>query len=115
MWWVLKSCPRPSWTRRKTPGATALKTWNFTPRRRKSCFLNWWKKGCGPRSLCSDPPRKGCEEAVLAAIAQAALERVVYVSCDPATLARDAKFLCAHSFQALRRQSVDMFCARPGM
>ena len=35
---------------------------------------------------------------------------VVYVICDPATLARDAKFLCAHSFQALRCQSVDMFC-----
>lgn len=68
------------------------------------------EKGLRPQVVVLDPPRKGCEEAVLAAIAQAAPERVVYVSCDPATLARDAKFLCAHGFQALRCQSVDMFC-----
>ena len=68
------------------------------------------EKGLRPQVVVLDPPRKGCEEAVLAAIAQAAPERVVYVSCDPATLARDAKFLCDHGFQALRCQSVDMFC-----
>ncbi|MBE5782882.1 MAG: 23S rRNA (uracil(1939)-C(5))-methyltransferase RlmD [Clostridiales bacterium] len=57
-----------------------------------------------------DPPRKGCEEAVLAAIVEAGPKRVVYVSCDVATQARDAKYLCAHGYEVIRCQSVDMFC-----
>ena len=47
---------------------------------------------------------------MLRAIAQAAPRRVVYVSCDPATQARDAKILCAQGYRATRCQSVDMFC-----
>lgn len=68
------------------------------------------EKGLKPDVIVLDPPRKGCEEKVLAAIAQCAPEKVVYVSCDPATLARDAKYLCAHGYSAQKCQSVDMFC-----
>ena len=68
------------------------------------------KKGLRPDVIVLDPPRKGCEERVLAAIAECAPEKVVYVSCDPATLARDAKYLCAHGYTAKKCQSVDMFC-----
>lgn len=68
------------------------------------------EKGLRPDVIVLDPPRKGCEEKVLAAIAQCAPEKVVYVSCDPATLARDAKYLCAHGYAAQKCQSVDMFC-----
>ena len=68
------------------------------------------REGLRPQVVVLDPPRKGCEEAVLSAIAEAGPQRVVYVSCDPATLARDAKFLCAHGYQAEKCQSVDMFC-----
>ena len=57
-----------------------------------------------------DPPRKGCEEKVLEAICQCAPEKVVYISCDVATQARDAKYLTAHGYQAVKCQSVDMFC-----
>ena len=67
-------------------------------------------QGLCPDVVVLDPPRKGCEEQVLSAIAQAAPERVVYVSCDPATQARDAKYLCAHGYRAEACQSVDMFC-----
>ncbi len=67
-------------------------------------------QGLQPDVIVLDPPRKGCEEAVLAAIAQAAPRRVVYVSCDPATLARDAKYLTAHGYRAEKCQCVDMFC-----
>ena len=67
-------------------------------------------QGLRPDVVVLDPPRKGCEEPVLSAIAQAAPQRVVYVSCDPATQARDAKILCAYGYLPTRCQSVDMFC-----
>jgi len=67
-------------------------------------------KGMRPDVIVIDPPRKGCEEAVLQAIIEAAPERVVYVSCGAPTLARDAKILCAGGYRAEKVQCVDMFC-----
>ena len=66
--------------------------------------------GLRPDVIVVDPPRKGCEEAVLDAIAQAAPERVVYVSCGAPTLARDARRLCENGYRVDRVQCVDMFC-----
>lgn len=68
------------------------------------------EQGLRPDVVVLDPPRKGCEEKVLSAIAQASPKRVVYVSCDVATQARDAKFLCQRGYEAVKCQSVDMFC-----
>lgn len=68
------------------------------------------EKGLRPQVVMLDPPRKGCEEKVLAAICTSAPEKVVYISCDVATQARDAKYLCAHGYEAVKCQSVDMFC-----
>lgn len=57
-----------------------------------------------------DPPRKGADDKTLQAILQAAPRRIVYVSCDPATLARDAKALCAAGVYQIRQvQPIDMF------
>ena len=56
-----------------------------------------------------DPPRKGCDEALLGTIVEMAPERVVYVSCDPATLARDLKYLCGQGYVLERVRAVDMF------
>ncbi len=56
-----------------------------------------------------DPPRKGCEEAALTAIAASNVSRIVYVSCNPATLARDIKILCAKGYGVTALQPVDMF------
>ena len=56
-----------------------------------------------------DPPRKGCDEAVLTAIAQAAPRRVVYVSCDPATLARDVARFRASGYAPQKAECVDLF------
>lgn len=66
--------------------------------------------GLRPDVILVDPPRKGCEEAVLRAIIQARPSRVVYVSCGAPTLARDAKILCEGGYRAERVQCVDMFC-----
>ena len=60
-------------------------------------------------AIVLDPPRKGCEEAALAAIAKSSANRVVYVSCNPATLARDCKYLAEHGFSLSSVRPVDMF------
>jgi 23S rRNA (uracil1939-C5)-methyltransferase len=56
-----------------------------------------------------DPPRKGCEEVVLNAIAQARVRNVWYLSCDAATLARDLKFLVSNGYRLGVVQPFDMF------
>jgi 23S rRNA (uracil1939-C5)-methyltransferase len=56
-----------------------------------------------------DPPRKGCEESLLETIVQMEPKKVVYVSCDPATLARDLKYLDSHGYEVRKVQPVDMF------
>lgn len=60
-------------------------------------------------AILLDPPRKGCEPEVLKAIADSGVERVVYVSCNPATLARDASILRTYGFLPVTIQPVDMF------
>ena len=56
-----------------------------------------------------DPPRKGCDEAVLDTIAKMGVEKIVYVSCDSATLARDLRYLCDKGYELERVRTVDMF------
>lgn len=56
-----------------------------------------------------DPPRKGCDETLLDTIVEMKPEKVVYVSCDSATLARDLKYLCERGYQMERVCPVDMF------
>ena len=56
-----------------------------------------------------DPPRKGCDERCLETILKMAPERVVYVSCDSSTLARDLKYLCANGYELKRVRPCDMF------
>ena len=68
------------------------------------------ENGLRPDVIVLDPPRKGCDPAVLQAIIAAAPKRVVYVSCGAPTLARDAKLLAEGRYAAERVQCVDMFC-----
>ena len=56
-----------------------------------------------------DPPRKGCDEALLDTIVKMRPEKVVYVSCDSATLARDLKMLCGAGYELEKVRAVDMF------
>lgn len=56
-----------------------------------------------------DPPRKGCDETLLNTIVEMQPEKVVYVSCDSATLARDLKYLCEKGYQLEKVCPVDMF------
>lgn len=67
------------------------------------------KEGVSADVIVVDPPRKGCEESLLDTIVKMAPERVVYVSCDSATLARDLKYLCERGYELVKGQGVDQF------
>ena len=71
------------------------------------------KKGVGlagkPDIVILDPPRKGCDALLLEGIAAAAPKRVIYVSCNPATLARDAALLGKMGYKVMQFKCVDMF------
>lgn len=87
---------------------------------------NEWREGVGgndegrrdgkawdmshPDVIVVDPPRKGCDVACLNTILKMKPERVVYVSCDSATLARDLKILCAGGYELKRGRVCDQFC-----
>lgn len=67
------------------------------------------KNGVYADVIVVDPPRKGCDETLLSTIVKMAPKRVVYVSCDPATLARDVKILGANGYQVEKVSVVDQF------
>ena len=56
-----------------------------------------------------DPPRKGCDPAALEIMVKMQPERIVYVSCDSATLARDVKWLGEHGYEVKKVKACDMF------
>ena len=66
-------------------------------------------------AVLMDPPRKGLEPAVIRAVAEAGPSRVVYVSCNPATLARDAALFREAGYETVKAQPVDMFCWTSGI
>jgi 23S rRNA (uracil1939-C5)-methyltransferase len=70
---------------------------------------NWYKEGIVADVLVVDPPRKGCDEALLQTIIEMKPKKVVYVSCNPATLARDLRVLEDGGYKTVEVQPVDMF------
>ncbi len=67
------------------------------------------KEGVSADVIVVDPPRKGCDPELLDTMLQIRPKRIVYVSCDPATLARDLKLLCAGGYKLQKVQPVDQF------
>ncbi len=67
------------------------------------------REGVRPDAVVIDPPRKGCDEALLDTIATMAPQKLVYVSCDPATLARDLARLADRGYEAEWVTPVDLF------
>lgn len=71
-----------------------------------------YEKSCGKLSadvVTLDPPRKGCDEKLLDTVVKMAPSRIVYVSCDPGTLARDVKVLTDKGYEVKRVRACDMF------
>lgn len=69
----------------------------------------WANQGIKADVIVVDPPRKGCDESLLQTIIEMKPKRVVYVSCNPATLARDLRILEDGGFKTVEVQPVDMF------
>jgi 23S rRNA (uracil1939-C5)-methyltransferase len=69
----------------------------------------WYEQGIRADVLVVDPPRKGCGEALLRTITEMKPKKVVYVSCNPATLARDLRILEDGGYKTVEVQPVDMF------
>ncbi|MCL1950927.1 MAG: 23S rRNA (uracil(1939)-C(5))-methyltransferase RlmD [Turicibacter sp.] len=69
----------------------------------------WLKEGIIPDVIVVDPPRKGCEKSLLEAFIEVAPKRIVYVSCDSSTLARDLAILAEGGYEVQAVQPVDMF------
>ena len=67
------------------------------------------KNGIYADVIVVDPPRKGCEESLLATMIEMQPKRIVYVSCDSATLARDLKYLCERGYELKKVCPVDQF------
>ena len=67
------------------------------------------QQGLRPNVIVIDPPRKGCDQSLIKTISRMAPDRVVYVSCDPATLARDLKWFTEEGYMPQEVTPVDMF------
>ena len=74
-----------------------------------AALRGWTDAGVRPRLVCVDPPRAGLDGPLRAALLHAAPAQILYISCDPATLARDCKELCAGGYTPAGVQPVDMF------
>ena len=71
-------------------------------------ILSKWDRD-RPETVVLDPPRAGCNKKALKGIVSLAPEKIVYVSCNPATLARDLKFLGSRGYSVIEAQPIDMF------
>ncbi len=69
----------------------------------------WVNEGIIPSVVIVDPPRKGCDESLLKTIVDLKIKKIVYISCDPSTLARDLKYLCNNNYCINNVQPIDMF------
>ena len=67
------------------------------------------KEGIYADVIVVDPPRKGCDEAALETMVKMQPKKIVYVSCDSATLARDLKYLCENGYELKKVKACDMF------
>jgi len=67
------------------------------------------QKGLKPDVIIVDPPRQGCDGEVIESIEKMAPEKVVMISCNPSTAARDAKLLCENGYKLIKYTAVDLF------
>jgi 23S rRNA (uracil1939-C5)-methyltransferase len=81
----------------------------FIEGKAEEVILDLYDRGVKAVVAVVDPPRKGCDEVLLKTLADMQPERIVYVSCNPATLARDLKYLEASGYKTKEVQPVDMF------
>ena len=100
---------------KRNASANGISNVNFLAGKAEEMLPRMVADGLRPDVIVVDPPRKGLDPAVIRAMAQAAPSRLVYVSCNPATLARDAGLLKEEGYLVRKVQPVDMFCWTSGV
>ena len=95
---------------RENAEANGIENCTIVTAKAEEWLPKWVKKGNSIDVAVIDPPRKGCETPALDALIASGAERIVYVSCNPSTLARDAKYLCEGGYEVKKIQPVDLFC-----
>lgn len=94
---------------RRNAALNGMDNVTFVAGEAETIIPQWAEEGMRADVIVVDPPRKGCDQRLLDAILTMAPRRLVYVSCNPATLARDLKYLAAHGYAVQEAQPVDMF------
>lgn len=94
---------------RRNAELNGLKNVTFTVGEAERVMPEWSARGINPDVIVVDPPRKGCDHTLLETMLAMKPRRLVYVSCNPATLARDARILSDGGYQIIETQPVDMF------
>jgi len=94
---------------RKNAELNGLDNVTFEVGKSEVVIPGWIKEGIVPDVMVVDPPRKGCDAALLETMIQAEPRKIVYVSCDSATLARDIKILSEGGYELEVVQPVDLF------
>ena len=89
--------------------ANGVENCTFVAAKAEEWLPKWVKKGNKLDVAIIDPPRKGCEPPALDALITSEAETIVYVSCNPSTLARDVKYLCENGYTLEKVQPVDLF------
>lgn len=87
----------------------AIVNTTFLAGKAERVIVDLHKKGINADVIVVDPPRKGCDEVVLNTIAEIKPEKLIYVSCNPATLARDLRILEDKGYRTKIVQPVDLF------
>ncbi|WP_313805063.1 23S rRNA (uracil(1939)-C(5))-methyltransferase RlmD [Cytobacillus sp.] len=94
---------------KRNAALNGIKNADFAAGEAETVIPRWYKEGNSADVLVVDPPRKGCDEALLQTIMEMKPKKVVYVSCNPGTLARDLRILEDGGYQTVEVQPVDMF------
>lgn len=94
---------------KKTAKENGIKNIEFINGAVEDKLVSLLKEGVKIDSIFLDPPRKGVEESALIHIADTKIKEIVYISCNPSTLARDAAVLAEHGYKVEKIQPVDMF------
>lgn len=87
----------------------AIENTHFYVGKAEEIIPKLYKDGIKADTIVIDPPRKGCDKKLLETLIEMASKKIVYVSCDPATLARDLGYLCGKGYKIEEVQPVDMF------
>lgn len=82
----------------------------FVAAKAEEWLPKWAAQGHQADLIVVDPPRKGCDTPVLDSIIRSNTPKIIYVSCNPSTLARDIKYLDQHGYTLQTVQPIDLFC-----